>query len=512
MSKLSNAMNNKTTTGNGEVAYKSTLNPLIDFYYLAPAMFPAEQNKTTFDYFNEENTEVIDLFAKAFQENPDLAFRLLLELRDIRSPIGGKGKKNVTAILYRYLAITYPRSVEKHFDDFVKFGSYKDLLWLMSTPVEKAMINFFYNQVCKDYEKLLNNDHNNITLAAKWFPSENAGKRSKLFFSKFMSTLFVNPKQAIPTVRKMVSSLRRHLNVVEQEMSANEWNKVVYEAVPSRASFMYRNSFLKHDKTRYELYLNAVENGKVKMNVNHVEMYELFANPALNQGRFQELVKEISSWFPDNYSILPVLDSSSSMTSWEFYGGKEISSKYTPYDIACGMAIACALSCNGPFKGDVVNFNNTSQIYNFHTHQIKLHEIKHRFTKVFNNGGSTNLLNVFTNILSTAKQYRLQQKDLPGNILILSDMQFDKSGFRFDTYHRIEQLFTSAGYSVPRIIYWNINSQTMNVPVLDNQHNAIMVSGHSQNVFKTIVQDTMSPEHTIEKIVNHPRYIYISFF
>lgn len=78
MNKLMNAMINTanlTHTENGGVAYSSTLDAVYDMFAFGGA------------YRSRTDDEVMDLFAKAFAENADLALKCLFYLRDVR---GGK--------------------------------------------------------------------------------------------------------------------------------------------------------------------------------------------------------------------------------------------------------------------------------------------------------------------------------------------------------------------------------------------------------------------------------------
>lgn len=66
---------NKILTDNGAEAYKSTMNAVLDLFALGGS------------YRNRSDDEVILLFSKAYDEDPDLALKCLFYLRNIR---GGK--------------------------------------------------------------------------------------------------------------------------------------------------------------------------------------------------------------------------------------------------------------------------------------------------------------------------------------------------------------------------------------------------------------------------------------
>lgn len=85
---------------------------------------------------------------------------------------------------------------------------------------------------------------------------------------------------------------------------------------------------------------------------------------------------------------------------------------------------------------------------------------------------NTNIEATFELILQTAVRGRLSQQELPGTVLVISDMEFDMavsgSGKRtlFDT---IGRRFAAHGYRMPKLVFWNVNSRTNVIPVRENE-------------------------------------------
>ena len=75
--------------------------------------------------------------------------------------------------------------------------------------------------------------------------------------------------------RKTLAKLRRYGKVVEVPISANEWDTINYEGVPSKAMTNYRNAFDRHDGARFEEYLEAVQKGEAKINSSALYPYEI---------------------------------------------------------------------------------------------------------------------------------------------------------------------------------------------------------------------------------------------
>ena len=48
----------------------------------------------------------------------------------------------------------------------------------------------------------------------------------------------------------------KNSSTVEQRMSANEWDKILYEHVPSKAFNKYQKAFARHDEERFNSFVN----------------------------------------------------------------------------------------------------------------------------------------------------------------------------------------------------------------------------------------------------------------
>jgi hypothetical protein len=122
---------------------------------------------------------------------------------------------------------------------------------------------------------------------------------------------------------------------------------------------------------------------------------------------------------------------------------------------------------------------------------------------------STNLHAAFEKILSVAVKAKAPQSDMPAMVLILSDMQFDQCVRNDDSaMQMIERKYAEAGYTVPKVVFWNLNAGD-NVPVKSDKSGAALVSGFSPSIMTSLLAadlDQFTPEGIMLKTVMVDKY------
>jgi hypothetical protein len=71
----------------------------------------------------------------------------------------------------------------------------------------------------------------------------------------------------------------------------------------------------------------------------------------------------------------------------------------------------------------------------------------------------------------------------------------------------IKRKFEAAGYTVPKVVFWNINAQD-NVPVKHDANGVALVSGFSPTIVRNVLQanDKFDPETIMMETIMNPRY------
>ena len=477
---------NLTRTENGAGALKSTLNACLDAFGSLGAMRKSDE------------TEIARIFSLAFAEDRALAIKMAFYFRDIR---GGQGARRQFRVILRWLAINAPEFVTKNFDNILEFGRGDDCLCLLDTNLADQTIAWIARQLMRDIKAYKRGE--SISLLAKWLPSENASsKQTKRYARKLIKGLNFKPAQ----YRKMLTTLRKYLDVTEVKMSAKRWSAIDYEKVPSKAGLQYGNAFERHDEARYFGYLKAVAAGKAKINANALYPVDIVHRVIDKYNASRKDVMLYDAMWENLPNVFETVGEETGIcipdVSGSMYG--------TPMEVAISLAMYCADKCRGPFKGHFITFSASPTLQTVTGANIveKVHNLERADWSM-----NTNLEAVFDLILETARRNHCKPQDMPNKLYIISDMQFDqgcRQRTRWDygrhdydyaegTFmDRIEREYAAAGYPMPTIVYWNVRQSNCGMFQKTFQgKDCCMVSGYSPSLFKAVIEGTTYVEEEV---------------
>jgi hypothetical protein len=212
---------------------------------------------------------------------------------------------------------------------------------------------------------------------------------------------------------------------------------------------------------------------------------------------------------------LPVVDVSGSMST-PAGDNKNV----TCMDVAISLGLYISERNEGNFKNAFVTFSNDPQL------QVLSGTLTDRYRQLQKAdwGMSTDLQKVFQLILDQATKHNLDQDEMPTKILILSDMEFNeatnstggwysresKTEWNLTAQHMIEQMYAAAGYQVPQIVYWNIQSRNGGVPVAFDKQGTALVSGFSPSIMTSLLKGEIeSPQQIMDLTIMSERYANI---
>lgn len=469
---VSAVQNQEARTTNGMRARKSTANACVDLFFKIGA---------------SRGKDITKDFVAAYVENKELALRIAQWARDAR---GGSGEREIFRQILKYL--------DKHDADSAK-------ALLKKVPEIGRWDDIFVVETNKPYAFTMLGDalRERNGLAAKWTPRQGPlAVEIRNFFG--MSPKFY---------RKSLVELTK---VVEQDMCAKNWDGINFSHVPSLASARYKKAFYRNATEAYSAYVaELVKDPKdraagVKVNAGAVYPYDVLkgVNSYGNRYNATETNLIVAQWealenFVGDANVLPLVDVSGSMScSAGGYGSK---SGTTCMDVAVSLGLYLADKNKGKFKDTFLTFSGSPELLN-----LKGNVVQKMAQMVSSNWGmNTDLVKAMDKILSVAVKGGVPQEEMPEMLLILSDMQFDQCA-RFDdsAMKMIARKFEAAGYTLPKIVFWNLNAAD-NVPVKYDERGVALVSGFSPAIMKAVLSgDTtqFTPEGVMLKAVMVDRY------
>lgn len=473
------AEGNKTVTWNGDKVYKSTKSTVLDFYSRAGAI------RTLSD------SDKIRAFDNAWGEDKLLALKALFYIRDVR---GGAGERQTVRVILKHLANNHPEVVRNNLENIVEYGRWDDLLELFGTKVEKDILDLFKKTLTKD---MTTAEGESISLLSKWISSENSSSTvSKERAIKIRKHLGINSR----TYRKMLSGLRSRLKIVEKDMSAGLFGKIDYAKVPSRASMIYRKSFKEKDASRYESFLTKVEKGEVTIHSTGINPYELMykaRNSSTDEKTLDLQWASLPKYLPEGMKAIAMADTSGSMQSKLGPG-----TNAENIDVSIAMAIYMAETLNGPFKDMFITFSSVPRL-----HKVTGTTLKNKYRNVPVIIENTNVVAAFDLLLNVAVKNSIPQSDMIDAVFVFSDMQFDGNGGREykSSFEVIKAKYERHGYTMPKLIFWNLNGTPGNSPVTSDEKGTVLVSGFSAEIFKSVLKGNTPMDNMLE-VLNSKRY------
>jgi hypothetical protein len=282
---------------------------------------------------------------------------------------------------------------------------------------------------------------------------------------------------------------------------------------------------LKHDGERRQEFLDAVLNtnseDKPKINATVLYPHEIWSKytrqdssrwpiyDRLNLDKSLEALWQNLKDIKDCGNTMVVCDGSGSMEST--ISGSNVQA----IDVSRSLSVYFAERCEGEFKNKFIEFSSTPHFIDINGCNTLLDKIKH--VAKYTDCSNTDIEKVFMLLLNTAKKHQMKQSDLPDRILIVSDMEFDSATTvnrwsgnfqsRMNTiFDNITREYNAAGYKMPRLVFWNVNSRTNTIPVTENENGVALVSGFSVNIVRMVMSGKTDPWLVLKETLDSERY------
>jgi len=448
---------------NGDFLHDSTGNALLEFFSKAGSLFEKRGQ-----YYGGE-TSALALFKPAFTTDKVRAAKLAFWLRDSR---GGAGNRSGSRSVIKWLAEKHPAWITANIHLIPETGRWDDLIACFDTPCEDVAVAFWTGTIS-------DKDNKACGLACKWAPRE---KKDKVVFAKLRKALRMSPKD-----------FRQHLaensNTVEQAMCSGEWHDIDYNKVPSVAMARSASAFLKHDPARYDNWRESLtdENSDSKVNASALFPHDVLRTSRQDAKLADAQFAALPNYMEENrYRIMPICDFSGSMSV-------NVSGSITAMDISTSLGLYCSdrVGEDNPFYRKLIPFSDNSKLVTWkgQTFSNAARKIRNGYC------GSTNVKAALDQILDSAKMFNATDEQIPNCLLIISDMQFNGSGWGAGTCNSDESTIETCmkeweanGYTRPRIVFWN-TAGNAGSPARVHE-NVALVSGFSPSILGSVLGGT----------------------
>ncbi|GLT99376.1 hypothetical protein SLE2022_168160 [Rubroshorea leprosula] len=387
----------------------------------------------------------------------------------------------------------------------------------------------FFADLLKSDLKILNAGKLfDISLVSKWCPSiDSAYDKATLLceaiarrvFPRESEKEYVGIEEAHYAYRvrdrlrkQVLVPLHKALQLPEVYMSANEWNALPYNRVASVAMKNYKGLFVKHDKERFEGYLEEVKSGKAKIAAGALLPHQIIASlndeggEAVAELQWARMVEDVAKKGKLR-NCIAVSDVSGSMSG-------------IPMEVSVALGLLVSELSEEPWKGKVITFSGNPELHLIKGDSLKA---KTKFIREMDWGGNTDFQKVFDQILAVATEGKLKEEQLVKRIFVFSDMEFDAANGNFlyyssqmengeelnreeilrtqweTDYEVIQRKYREHGYSKPpEIVFWNLRNSS-STPVVSRQSGVAMVSGFSKNLLTLFLEEggIVNPEQVM---------------
>lgn len=446
-----------TLTNNGAATNSTTDSALLDFFSIAGSL--------------RRNTDkvILSSWQKAYLENKELALRMLLWIRDCR---GGAGERRIFRIIYNNLDHADSRRIMLRIPEIGRW----DDVWGGTQENKRSQKSLSEHELSFIAESLSNG------LLCKWLP------RSGVVFDSLASYLKIPHKE-------LRARIVKGTKVVEQQMSARKWSEINYPSVPSKAMSIYAKAFTKRDPSRFSDYISKVKSGESKINASTLFPYDVLLSYNKNKSIAELQWKALPEYSSGKENILVVADVSGSMGSWD-------NRSLRPIHASISLAMYCSERNNGAFKDYFITFSERPELQKLTgSFQDRIHQLSSAKWQM-----NTNLQAVFDLILEKAKNKNVSTEEMPTKIIIISDMEFDTAIVDETNYESIKLKYSQSNYTMPALVFWNVNGRPGNCPIKITDSSTALVSGYSPSIIPSILCN-ISPYGVMMKTIMKDRYV-----
>lgn len=464
------------------------------------------------------------------------AYVLAFMTRNIR---GGKGERDLFYTMYNFLHTKEPLLTEELLDLVPHFGYWGDVFTLVkkNEGLKNRALVLTTQKLVEDETAMATKKP--ASLLAKWIPREGkplAKELANLLSKKsLMQSRFAD-------YRQRVSRLNEYLETTEIAMCGDDWENIKPERVPGRCMKLHMKAFLNESlkghglrkpdnedrnscREHFQTYFAEIAKGKkiakgadtlyphevVKAVEMHVGIRRSVSGDERNAliGMWNAFVTKAKESGGLGRSI-PMCDFSGSMAG----GG---ANGVTPLEISRALGLLISEVTHGSFKNKMLTFDSTPQMVELPAEGDIFHKVEWLNNhSQYGQGLSTDFQKAMDLVLENLVKNRVPVGEEPENLIVLTDMAWDQacgssetSIYTDNSYRHnvktegwqthiemIRENFKRTGetmwgegkgYTVPRIVIWNIANSCQDMHAKTDTEGVVMLSGWSSALFKVLM-------------------------
>jgi hypothetical protein len=480
---------------------------------------------------------------------------LVVAMFQVRDVLNGKGERDLFHQMFDYVVQRCPETGKMLLCLVPEHGYWKDLVKMYTRhegqggvfqELQTHVVQLFLSKLVKEFEtasnylrgkergaklgkmslawkwapRLKSKHHKLATVLAKLLPPylvSRLGGRGEARFERAYRKLLRTCSDACPTVEHLLCGVGD--GRVSEEQVMERFKNCGW--VPSVALTRLRKALQgvkKNGEKReglsdlrqlvadlFNAHVDRVKTGEAKVNAKAcqpTDLMKFFAEckyDAVMEEQFNALLKTLAKGSDDDqkgaFSVdlgqaVALPDVSHSMTC------SAGSSGLTCMEVAMFLGMVVAKLATVHWRDRVLTFETNP-------HWVQIDDCKSycdAFRKLKNApwGGSTDFEKALDRVLDRGVSLRLSKQYMPKVFVVLSDMQFNQASNqanRWETVHEsMVRKWAAHGYTLPLMVYWNLNGNTPGFAVDANTPNTVMVSGFSPALLKLFMSggDLMS--------------------
>ena len=467
---------------------------------------------------NKSTEEICNKFTRVYAENPLIATKLLFQIGDIRE---GKGERHIFNSCLKFFAKEHPeilKSLLPLIPEYTRWDYAIKLCVCGNREVEKLARKMVVDQIEEDKKNA--KEDKSISLCAKWMPSIQSKKpEDRKLALKLEKELGMEGNHK--AYRKLLSELRGHLNIIEKNLSQKTMDEVDFSKMTSKQMLKYSETLKENQTEEFNEYLEKVAKGEAKKNsgvntpVDVLHKYCEQGGWSLKAKSYDEATELLWQNLKDTIgdveqaNTFVIRDGSGSMTCGNCGKGSSI----VPLEVSTALAIYCSEKLTGGLKDKFITFSSSPEVVDMSNCKT-LHE-KLKLCLTYDDYTNTDLKATFDLILKTLQSENVTPEDAPKTLIIVSDMEFDcchRSGPRerlYPLFSTIRDEWAEAGYKLPCLAFWQVNTDRSPIPEIDNELGLILLSGYTTENLDMVISGELAqytPEKQLEIVLSKPRY------